>query len=192
MKRIIAMLGVLGGLAAIPAHAEILDVNVGQNSVRAALAGPLSHVVTDLRGQYDVGLVIRPKSSDDLLQAHLGFLVTGDAGAKFIDLAAGLGIRGVYIGRDGDSGGAFAIGGQFEARLPSFNRLGFSGYAYYAPGATSLGEVDKYLEYAGAIDYQIVRDAAIYVGYRNIRYTIGNVGDVAADVGIRGGIRLTF
>src|SRR5690242_10506222 len=106
MKRIIALLGALLGTAALPAQAEILDLNVGQNSVRLALAGPLSHFITDMRGQYDAGVVIRPKSSDDLLQAHLGFLITGDAGAKVVDLAAGLGIRGVYVGRDGDSGGA--------------------------------------------------------------------------------------
>jgi hypothetical protein len=192
MKRIIALLGALVGVAAVPAHAEILDVNVGQNSVRAALLGPLSHVITDLRGQYDVGVLVRPKSEDDLLQAHLGFLVTGDAGAKIVDVAAGLGIRGVYIGRDGDSGGAAAIGGQFEARMPDFNRVGLSGYAYFAPSTTSFGQVDRYLEYSGAIDYQVVRDAAIYVAYRNIRYDIGGVGNVTADVGWRGGVRLTF
>ncbi len=192
MKRIIALLGALLGTAAVPAHAEILDVNLGQNSVRVALSGPMSHIIDDLRGQYDTGVIIRPKASDDLVQAHLGFLVTGDAGAKVVDVAAGLGIRGVYVGRDGDSGGAIALGGQFEARMPSFNRVGVSGYAYYAPGATSMGEVSKYFEYGGAVDYQVVRDAAVYVGYRNIRYDIGNVGDVTADVGLRAGLRLTF
>jgi hypothetical protein len=192
MKRIIAMLGVVLGTAVMPAKAEILDVNVGQNSVRVALLGPLSRFVTDLRGQYDAGMLIRPKSEDDLFQAHLGVLVTGDAGASFVDVAAGLGIRTVYVGRDGDSGGAVALGGQFEARNPSFNRVGLSGYAYYAPRATSLGEVDEYFEYGGAIDYQVVRDAAIYVGYRNLKYDIGNVGDVTADVGFRAGLRLTF
>jgi hypothetical protein len=192
MKRIIALLGALLGMAALPAHAEILDVNVGQNSVRVALAGPLSHFITDMRGQYDTGIVIRPKASDDLLQAHVGALITGDAGAKVVDLAAGLGLRGVYIGRDGDSGGAVALGGQFEARLPSFNRLGVSGNIYFAPGATSLGEVDRYMEYGGSVDYQVVRDAAVYVGYRNIRYDIGNVGSVTADAGFRAGVRLTF
>lgn len=192
MKRIIASLGVLLGVAALPARAEILDLNVGHNSVGLKLAGPMSHLITDFRGQYDVGVVIKPKSSDDLLQAHLGYLITGDAGAKFIDLAAGLGIRGVYVGRDGDSGGAVAIGGQFEARLPDFNRLGISGYGYYAPGATSFGEVSKYLEYSGSVDYQVVRDAAVYVGYRSIRYNIGNAGDVTADAGVRVGVRLSF
>jgi hypothetical protein len=192
MKRIIASLGVLMGVAALPARAEILDFNVGHNSVGLKLAGPVSHVIPDFRGQYDVGLVIRPKSSDDLLQAHLGYLITGDAGAKFLDVAAGVGIRAIYVGRDGDSGGAFAIGGQAEARMPDFNRLGFSAYGWYAPGATSLGEVDKYLEYGGAVDYQVVRDAAVYVGYRNIRYNIGNAGDVTADAGLRVGIRLSF
>jgi hypothetical protein len=192
MKRIIALLGALVGMAAVPAHAEILDVNLGQNSVRAALAGPLSHFITDMRGQYDVGVVIRPKASDDLLQAHLGFLITGDVGAKVLDVAGGLGIRGVYVGRDGDSGGAVAVGGQLEARMPDFNRVGVSGYGYYAPSATSLGEVSRYLEYGGAVDYQVVRDAAVYVGWRNISYDIGNVGDVVADVGWRAGVRLTF
>ena len=33
---------------------------------------------------------------------------------------------------------------------------------------------------------------AVYVGYRNIRYNIGDVGSVTADAGIRVGLRLTF
>lgn len=192
MKRMIALLGALMGMSAVPAQAEILDVNVGQNSVRLALAGPLSHFVSELRGQYDAGIVVRPKSSDDLLQAHLGVLVTGDAGAKGVDVAAGLGIRGIYVGRDGDSGGAASLGGQFEARLPSFDRIGLSGYGYFAPDATSFGEVRRYLEYGGSLDYQVVHDAAVYVGYRNIHYTIGNVGSVTADAGVRVGLRLSF
>ena len=192
MKRTIALFGALLGMSAVPAHAEILDLNVGHNSVALSLAGPMSHVIHDLRGQYDLGVVVRPKASDDLLQAHLGALITGDAGAKGVDVAAGLGLRGIYVGRDGDSGGALAIGGQFEARLPSFNRVGLSGYGYYAPGATSFGELSKYMEYGGSVDYQVVRDAAVYVGYRNIRYNIGNVGNVTADCGVRVGLRLTF
>ena len=192
MKRIVALSGLLAAITAMPARAEIFDVNLGQNSVRAALSGPLAHIWSPLRGQYDTGVVIKPKTSDDLLQVHLGGLVTGDTGAMGVDLAAGLGIRGIYVGRDGDSGGAFALGGQFEARLPSFNRVGLTGYGYYAPDATSLGEVRGYYEYAAALDYQVVRDAAVYVGYRHIHYDIGNVGKVTADNGIRGGVRLNF
>ena len=192
MKRMIALLGFLAAASSLPARAEILDINLGHNSVRVALSGPFAHLWSDLRGQYDAGVVIRPKTSDDLLQVHAGGLVTGDAGARGVDLAAGLGIRGIYVGRDGDSGGAFALGGQFEARLPSFNRVGLTGYGYYAPDATSLGELRGYYEYAAALDYQVVRDAAVYVGYRNIRYDIGSVGKVTADTGIRAGLRLNF
>jgi hypothetical protein len=192
MKSAIALLAAFAALASASARAEMFDINLGENSVRLALAGPLSHIVSDLRGQYDTGVVIRPKTEDDLLQVHVGALVTGDAGARGVDLAAGLGVRGVYIGRDDDSGGAVALGGQLEARLPSFNRVGLTGYGYYAPSATSFGQVDEYIEYGAAVDYQVVRDAAVYVGYRNINYDIGDLQGITADSGFRAGLRLSF
>ena len=80
---------VLSGMT-VPAQAEIFDLSIGDNSFRGSFYGPLSRFVSDTNGQYDAGVIVRPKREDDLFVAHVGALVTGDAGARDFNLAAGV------------------------------------------------------------------------------------------------------
>ncbi len=176
-------------LASTAAQAEIFDLSIGDNSYRAALYG----LASDKKGQYDIGAIVRPERDDDLLVAHVGALLTGDAGARDFELAAGLGLRGVYVGRDHDSGGAIAVGGQLEARYPGFDRLGLSVYGYYAPDVLGLGDVEQYYEVGVALDYQVLKDASVYIGYRNVNIELEPLdGDITADNGLHAGLRLDF
>lgn len=186
------LLAALLAAASTSASAEILDFSVRSNSFRGALNGPLSRFVSDTNGMYELGAIIKPKRDDDLLVSHLGVMVTGDAGMQNFKLAAGLGMRGVYIGRDHDSGGAAAIGGQLEARFPGFERVGYSLYGFYSPEVVTFGEFDQYYEVGSAIDYQLLKDGSVYVGYRNVNLSLENGGHLTADNGFHVGIRLHF
>lgn len=188
--RVLAMCSML--FAVLPARAEILDLSLGENSVRAALSGALANVIPNIKGQYDTGVLVKPKTDEDYLQVHAGALITGDAGARYLDVAAGLGARLLYIGADDDSGGGLALGGQVEGRLPEFNRLGFTGHAWYAPSASTFGEMDEYLELAAAVDYQVVREASVYLGYRNINIDTRERTDITVESGLRIGLRMNF
>ncbi len=185
-------IGLLLCLSAGVARAEIVDFAVGDNSFRLAVYGPLSRLLSDTKGQYDVGAIVRPKRNDDLLVVHTGVMLTGDTGIRNANVAAGLGVRAVYIGRDDDSGGAAALGGQVEVRLPGYERVGFSLYGYGAPDVTSFGQVDKYYEVGVGVDYQLLKDASVYVGYREVRIDIANLTDVKADDSVHVGLRLSF
>lgn len=194
MKRMLAAL--LIAAAAPAAQAEIFDLSIGDNAFRAIIAGPLARIFDDASGQYDTGIVLKPRTSEDLLQLHAGVLLTGDAGAKDVDVAAGLGIRAIYTGIDHDSGGVVALGGQVEGRVPSMNRLGVTGYLYYGPEILALGDVAAYTEYGIAVDYEVIRGGAIYVGYRNIEQDFdklqGFEGSVTVDDSAHIGLRLKF
>lgn len=192
MTKAWALAALLMGVVAIPAHAEIIDLSVNDDGFRAALYGPLSRTGADAAGQYDIGVVMRPEREDDLLVVHAGALVTGDAGMQQFDLAAGVGVRGVYIGRDHDTGGAVAIGGQAEGRLPGYDRFGLSMYGYYAPKVLSFGEFDKYYEVGASLDYQVLQNASVYVGYRNVNVRIEDGPELTADTGFHVGVRLKF
>lgn len=194
MKRFIGLLGIVIGAASVPAQAEIFDFNIGDNSFRAALSGPLSRLFEGVNGQYDVGALLKPRTEDNLIQVHTGVLLTGDAGSKEVDLAAGLGARLIYTGRDHDSGGAFAPGVQLEARLPGYNRFGLTFYGYYAPEATSFGEVRNYREFGLDLDYALIRGGSIYVGYRDIQedLSVNSTSDGEVDSGAHIGFRLKF
>jgi len=190
MKRILLALSIAS--AAPIAQAEIFDLSIGDNAFRGTIAGPLARLFDDANGQYDLGVLIKPKTEDDLLQIHTGVLLTGDAGAKDVDVAAGLGIRAVYTGIDHDSGGAVALGGQLEGRMPSMNRLGLTGYAYYAPEVLSFGDVNDYREYGVAIDYEVIRGGSIYVGYRSITQSFDKIEGVTEDIEVEDSAHIGF
>ncbi|HVT37309.1 MAG TPA: YfaZ family outer membrane protein [Nevskiaceae bacterium] len=192
MKRVLAILGIAIGAVALPAQAEIVDFNIGDNAFRLDLAGPLSRLFSGVSGQYDIGALLKPRTSDNLIQVHTGVLLTGDVGAKGIDLAAGLGGRIVYTGRNHDSGGAFAPGVQLEARLPEFNRFGTTFYGYFGPSVTSFGEVRKYQEYGLDLDYAVIKGGSVYVGWRSIKEDFEDQNSYTVDRGIHGGFRLKF
>jgi hypothetical protein len=180
MKRLLAAL--LVSVVAPVAQAEIFDLSFGDNAFRATIAGPLARVFDDANGQYDLGVLLKPDTDEDLLQIHTGVLLTGDAGARDVDVAAGL--------------GALALGGQVEGRVPSYNRIGLTGYAYYGPEVLTVGDVANYLEYGFAIDYELIRGGAIYVGYRNIQQDFdlreGFQAEIDVDSSAHVGFRLKF
>lgn len=187
------MLGVAALLFVVPAQADIFDINAGDKSFRASLFGALPELFSVPTGQYDVGAVLRPEKNEDLLQVYVGALLTGEYGSRDSwGYATGIGARAVYVGLDHDSGGALALGGMFETRLPNAPEIGLSGYIYGAPEALSFGELKEYLEIAPSIDYKFTPDAALYVGYRYIRYDIGAQDDLERDSSGHIGLRLRF
>jgi hypothetical protein len=77
-------------------------------------------------------------------------------------------------------------------RMPNFEKFGVSAYVYGAPEFMSFGEVRRYLEYAAAVDYDLARHTAIYLGYRQVSYDIGEFEDVRGDDGFHAGLRFKF
>lgn len=192
MKRWGCLTG-LGLLAcAASAQAEVVDFSVGNDSFRLGLNGPLSRVLAGAKGEYDTGVVLRERNGRDAVVVHGGILLTGDAGFRDADVAAGLGLRAVYLDHERDSGAAVALGGQLLTRFPGYDRVGFSLYGYFAPDATSFGRVGRYHELGGDVDYQLLKDASVYVGYREIRATFNREGKVKADDSVHAGLRLKF
>lgn len=190
MKRALAVLCL--GLAATAARAEGLDINLSSQALRGTFSAPLSGVFPRLNGIYDVGVLMGEEEGRNFLQGHAGLLVTGDAGAARANVTAGLGGRLAFVDSEDETGGALALGGMFEGRLPAFNRIGAIFYVYGAPKASSFGDIEGYLEYALGIDYQVLRDASVYVGYRQLKVDIKDFGDVTIDNGWHVGLRLNF
>jgi hypothetical protein len=186
MMRILTALALAA--ASIAAHAETIDVNLSSTSLRGEFFAPFSKI----QAQYNLGALIGEKRDSTLLAAHAGLLVTGDAGARQANVQAGLGGRFVVLDWAKVSGTALALGGMAEARLPAFNRLGVLGHLYWGPGAASFGDLEEYFEYAIAVDYQVIRNASIYLGYRQTKIEVEGGPDQTLDTGIHLGLRLTF
>lgn len=183
---------VLLAVVALPAQAETLDLNVNNDAVRGQFSGPLSHLFGDAEGEYQLGGLYSDHNSSETLNLHAGAMLTGDAGAQDAKLTAGIGLRGQYTDTRYDTGGGVAIGGQFDLRFVGFDRLGLQGYTWYQPKVLGFGDIDSQLEFALTADYQILRNAALYVGYRRLEIDPEHRGSYTADSGAIFGLRMTF
>ena len=195
MKRAFTLLSVLSLLGlAVPAHAEGIDINLSSHALRGAFTGSISQMFPRLDGLYEVGVLAGEIEEREYYQGHAGLLVSGDAGAERANVVAGLGGRIVVLDVDDVdvTGGALALGGMVEARLPAFNRIGAVVYAYGAPEASSFGDFDGYIEYSAGLDYQVLRNASLYAGYRQVKVDSKDAGNLTVDNGWHLGLRLTF
>jgi len=192
MKSWAKLLTLALGAVALPAAAETFDISVGEEAVRGGLSGPLSRVFDGASGEYDVGAVFRSESGGDAFVPHVGVLLTGDTGARDVAVVAGLGLRAVYVDGENEDGGAIALGGKVTARLPGLERLSLNLYGYGAPSVISFGDIDKYYELGFDVGYEVIKNASIYVGYREIRADIDPRGKIKADDGFHAGLRLNF
>jgi hypothetical protein len=176
-------------LVAGAARAEHVDINLSDEVLRAVYAGNLTG---RMNGIYEFGGMLGERRDERFEEAHAGLLVTGDAGARKANVNAGLGGRVFAVHADELDGAGLALGGMFEARLPSFNRIGVVGYAYGAPEASTFGDIEGFLEYAVALDYQVLQGASIYVGYRQLKVDVEDYGTFTVDTGYHLGLHLSF
>ena len=187
-----ALAGLLLALGAGAARAETIDMDLSSRAFNGSFAGPLTSIFPRLSGLYEFGGLVGEVDTTNYREGHIGFLATGDAGAEKANVTAGLGARVTLIDVEQVTGGALALGGMFEARLPAFNRIGARVSLYGAPKASSFGDLDSYLEYTIDGDYQVLRNASIYGGYRGLKIGVQDAGSATVDTGYHLGLRLSF
>lgn len=193
LARAIAALTLLGAVGVASAQ-SYLDLNLSGDAIRADFASDIG-IIPGSNAINSIGAIYSDDDNQErFTQFHTGLLVTGDAGARNALVQVGLGVRGVFldVGSLDTNGGAIALGGQVDARLPQYNRIGMAAYAYYAPDVSAFGDVDKYLEYAANINYELIRNAFVYVGARQVRYGFDPGDEMAIDTGAHGGFQLKF
>jgi hypothetical protein len=190
MKRVLCVVAL--SLAAGAVRAETIDINLNNAVLHGDFSGPLNHFFAGANGMYDVGGAFGRGDAQNLREGYVGAMITGDTGARPANVTAGLGLRLVGLSLTGVSGGALSLGGQVEGRLPAYNRLGAFASAYWAPGVASTGDLNGYLEYAGSIDYQVIREASVYAGYRQLKVHPNGFPWGTVDTGFNFGIRLNF
>lgn len=183
-------------LAVLPARAEVLDLDVGDDNVHIGLSSPLQRFFpgTQTQGQINGGFIYDGQHSGDSLEfGYIGALVTGDLGVLGTESSGGLGVRGIVGSRLNGTGAGLSLGGEAGVRIPGFNRLGVSGYMYWAPGVLLTEEFYHYLEFGADVDYEFIRNASVYAGYRKLELGVTGSGDIGtADEGGHVGIRLKF
>lgn len=93
-------------------------------------------------------------------------------------LRLGIGVRYEYVDVDDVDFSAIPLGVEVAYRLPSedFIPMHLGGSFYYSPEVLSFGDAKHYLEYKINLDFEIIDNGFITIGYRHIdtRYQAGN------------------
>ncbi|MCW8829818.1 MAG: YfaZ family protein [Gammaproteobacteria bacterium] len=186
MKLRAAGLVLLGGITTT-AVADNVDVNLRDDALRAGYSMEMND---GLSANFGFLLNDDDKQLDDTM-LHAGLLVSGENWSEKGTFDISLGGRVIYAAPDNVDLAALALGG--ELRFSPVHRLGIGGSAYYAPGITAFMDAEAYSEFGIKVDYQVLPQAFVYVGYRSIEVDIENGPDnVELDEGVHVGVKMLF
>jgi hypothetical protein len=147
---------------AVATRAADVDFNLASNAVAANFTTNL----TDTGLQGTLGFM-HHTDRVDLFDA--GADVVGNASPVGSPLIFGVGAKFFYIAPKGlDNGEALAVGGHFRWTMPSYNRFAVGAELYYAPNIVAFQSVDRFWEGRVTANYQVLRNADAYVGYRYV------------------------
>ncbi|MDX1442874.1 MAG: YfaZ family outer membrane protein [Gammaproteobacteria bacterium] len=168
------------------AAASELDFNVSDE----ALAIDYMATPTEGGAQGSIGFL---RQEDDIVIADLGLHLVDNAGTEQQPVTAGLGGKLFFLDTDVPSGGGIAIGAFGRFNLSEANRVAVAGSIHYAPEVTTFSDVEGYWEFDARIEYEVLRNASIYLGYRKVEAEFeGLPRDVTLDSGAHFGMHFRF
>lgn len=189
MKRLTSGIALLAMAAAAgQSHADSLDFNLHSDALRATYTMNMGE-----RGlSADFGLLYSEdkKRLDDIM-VHAGLHVSGENWSESGTFDIRIGGRLIHTSPGSSDFVALAPGGQ--VRFTPIHRVGFGGHLYYAPKIVSFRDADAYREYGVSVDYQILPQAFVYLGYRYIDLDVKNGPNrVELDDNFHVGFRMMF
>lgn len=178
----------LCALGAAPVMADSLDINLHDEAIRATYTG-LMQQSRGLSGELGA-LYVEDEQKNSETLVHGGLLVSGENWSKSGTLDISIGGRMVYASPADVELLAIAFGGR--VRFSPVPRLGIGGHIYYAPDITAFLDSEDYQEVGARLDYQILPQAFLYVGYRKVTANFGGPVDWEMDEGGHAGFKMVF
>ena len=175
----------VSGQAAV---ADSIDINLHNDAIRATYTGNIAST-KGLSGEAGV-LYVEPSKGDGEALLHGGVLISGENWSKSGTLDISMGARVVYASPEPVDLMAIAFGGRL--RFSPIPRLGIGGHFFYAPDITSFLDSEEYREVGLRLDYQVLPQAFVYLGHRDIEVDFGGPQDWEFDSEAHLGFKMTF
>ena len=185
MRLVLALLA--AGLLCAQAAADEIDLSFNNDALRIIYF----HDVRDSRLNIDGGWL---DNGDYGSAAHVSMTLRGFASEGVNPIRAGLGGRLAYV--DGNlpdqSGFGLGVGGFLSYTLAKYNRITFTGAAYFAPDVLTGSGLEKYHDYTVKFGYRFMRDAEVYLGARYVKGEFDAIPNVLFDDGMHIGFNIRF
>jgi len=169
------------------ALADAFDINMNDNSVQLQYGASMGR---DTLGKSELHfgyLYTNDKNSF----ADLGILVKNEVGSNAPGVTVGVGIKGLFAKGQNYDASALAIGGLVRFAPFPDKRFGISGLLYLSPNIVTFGDADRYVETGAKLDYEVIPQAVVYLGYRKIAFNLKS-SEATLDEGAIIGVRVSF
>ena len=141
------------------------------------------------QSELDAGLLYT-ENNDFLLM--LGMQVMGEAGSGSPGLNLGIGVKGFTANTDVYDLLVLAIGGELHYSPPSMSRVGLRAQIYHAPNIVAFMDADRFTYSTLSVEYDLLQQAKVYVGYRNVRASINGQSSADLDDDTHIGFRIMY
>lgn len=168
------------------ASAHTLDLNLNNDAVA------LDYSTQVEKSEINVGAgLLHHQDNGDV---YYGSFFVADNVNKQNGLLAGIGGRFYYVDADksDDSGTALGIGGFINWDVPTVTNLSLRSDIYYAPDVLAFDDLEGYLDFSARVQYRIIEQAWLYLGYRNTEAKTEAPGKAKIDEGGHLGVMIWF
>jgi YfaZ precursor len=175
------------------AMADTIDFNLRDTSAQFQYKSSMDR---DALGKTEFHLGILYVNKNNLL-SDFGVLVKDELGDNAPGFSVGVGIKGLVARVRGDNpttsnASALALGGLVRYSPPPIPRLGIVGQVYLSPSIVTFGDADRYVEIGAQMEYEVIPQSAVYLGYRRIGFGLKAKPYTILDEGFHLGVRISF
>lgn len=173
------------------ARADALDINLSNEVAQFQYIAPMGNMGQG-KSEGHAGLLFNNK---DNLQVEAGVMVSNEGNSPAF-ASLGVGLKGVAAKIEKNDAAALALGGQIRITPADDRKFAILGRLFFAPDIVTFGDAEKYVETLVRAEYNIMDNAAAYVGYRKITFDIdlppAQVAELDLDEGVHVGVRIAF
>jgi hypothetical protein len=179
-------------LIAGPAMADMLDVNLNNNTAQFQYSTASS---VNAQGKADIhgGLLYNNNNS---MLANIGVMVTNNLEAA-PGTSVGIGMEALAANIKDNPGvtsnsTALALDALVRVSPSTAPQVGIAGELHYAPRILTFGDAVRFTQGIVRLEYELAPSSVVYVGYRRTSFGIKNAQAAQLDSGVHIGFKIAF
>jgi len=171
------------------ALADSVDINLRDSSAQFQYGASMGR---DTLGRSEIHLGFLYTNNNNTL-GEMGLTVKDEVGSSTSGVTVGVGIKALVAKVPNNKGAtALAIGGVVRFAPFSDTRFGMGGSVFLSPNIVTFGDAERISETGLKMDYEVIPQAVVYLGYRRIKLGIKFAPDAILDEGAHIGVRISF